>query len=241
MTLRSSNAQQGFGVVGMLVLLPFLISVLSLIAGSVLLLKTDARLKHDCRTSVLNSQREVAGRLRELIALNRPAKALRLERKLAENELRLAILASNPPAIAMARAHLLSVQLRQKALMIRQKALVVIAKGKSIAAPARAKAAVLGGLEKESRDNGGLRTSMRGGVFEVVTEPKGDTTPDYHPSPKFTAKQTVDLNVELELGPLLPEWLRKLLPTKGLKLNTHCQGTIERQENEWIETLNAVK
>ncbi len=232
-------------MIGFLILLPFLISVLSLIAGSVLLLNADARLKHDCRTSVLNSQREVASKLSELISLNLPAKALRVERTLAENELRLATLAANPPAVTIAKAHLLSVQLRQNALMIRQKALVVLARSKSMAAPAKAKAAVLGGLTKVSQENGvrmpGLRSSVRAGIFDVETEPKGDVTPDYKPSPQFTARQTVDLNVDLELGPLLPEWLRNLLPTKGLKLNTHCQGTIERQENEWIETLNAVR
>lgn len=237
--------QRGFGLIGILVLMPFMISLIALMAGSAMLLKADARLKHECRTSLLNSQREVASDLKELMRLNTRAKLLRRQRAAAEAEVKAARLVPNPVVLAAAQAHLAVVKSFQAALAIQQNALVLKAKAKSFAAPMKAKSAVFAGLSAESKDNGvrlpSTTSQTRAAWFDVVKEPANDPTPDYKPSPKFTAKQTADLNVDLELAPLLPSWLRALLPTGGLKLNTHCQATIERQEDEWIETLSADK
>lgn len=238
------KSETGFGLVGFLALLPLLMAVFAVISGSAMLFKADAHLKHECRTSVLNSQREAAEKLRDLLALNARATALRLERRAAEDEVRLAA-GTGGFALAAAQAHLALVKARQLALAAEQRALILKAKAVSVAAPMKARAAVIKELAHEARDNGvrspGTTSRSRPGVFEVVASPPGDLTPDYKPSPRFSSLQTVDVNVDIQLGPLLPEWLRRLLPTDGLTVTSHCQATIERQEDLWIETLNAVR
>jgi hypothetical protein len=62
--------QKGFGVVGLLVMLPFLLSVLAAIGAAALAFKADAHLKHECRVSVLGSQRDAANKLNQLLKLN---------------------------------------------------------------------------------------------------------------------------------------------------------------------------
>lgn len=237
--------QKGFGLIGFLVLLPFLMSVLATIAGAALLFKADSHLRHECRVSVLNSQRSVAEKLRALIKLNPRATALRAEYAQAQELLRLAMTEPNPAAIAVAEANLARVQLSRSLLMAQQKALIVSARAMSFSAPLKARGAVLQSLGREATDNRvrapSTRRSSRFGRFDVRASPEGDLTPDYNPSSRFTESQVVDVDVQAELGPLLPDWLRKLLPTEGLTVSSHCQATIEKKENTWVETLNAVK
>ena len=150
-----------------------------------------------------------------------------------------------PPARVAAQAQLTAVRLAQAALATEQRILVTKGRIDSTTAPLRARTSVLSELNAEARSNGvrlpAYTSQSRRGLFDVVATPEGDPTPDYNPAPRFTAEQAVDVNVDIELGPLLPAWLRDLLPTRGLTVNTHCQATIEKKETSWVETLNAVK
>lgn len=235
----------GFGIVGFLILLPFLLSVLALIAGSALLFKADAHLQHECRTSVLNSERTIAQQLRKLMALNPQASALRLERTLAETQLKAALAAAQPAAIAAAEAYVSIIKARQTLMAIEQKKLIAHARLETLQAPRLSRTAVKNALVNEARENRvtvpDTSSHLRPGFFDIIATPKNDLTPNYNPSTSFSAKQTVDVDVKIEVCSLLPEWLRKLLPTRGLTVNTHCQATIENQENQWTETLSAAR
>ena len=243
--LGPTKDQSGFGVIGLLVLMPFLMSVLVLISGSALLFKADAHLQHECRVSVLNSQRTIAQTLRKLLALNPQAKELRLERAITEAQLKLALATAQPEAIAAAEADLALVKSRQALLALEQKSLIAYGRLASIKAPVLASSSVVDGLVTEARENRVARpratTHLRRGTFDVVATPPNDATPGYEPSADFSAKQTVDVNVNVEVASLLPEWLRNLLPTGGLTINTHYQATIKNQENQWTETLSAAR
>lgn len=240
---RYRPREQGFGVVGFIVLLPFLVSVLATIAGAALLLKADAHLKHECRTSILNSQRTVAEDLRKLIDMNPRAALLREQYQQAKAEVEAA--AGYPLLLPPALMHLRVVEAQRLIFSIQQNALIRRAKFVSTFAPTKAKSAVVEGLWQEARSNGvsapPVRSSTRFGHFDVVASPKNDLTPDYDPSEQFTSKQTVDVDVKADIGPLLPPWLRDLLPGGHLEISSHCQATIEKKEQAWIETLNAVK
>ena len=240
---RHSNSECGFGVVGFLVLLPFLVSILATIAGAALLLRADAHLKHECRTSVLNSQHSVAQKLRQLIAMNPEAATLREAYLEAQAEVTAA--EGYPLLLPPALAHLELVEAARTAFSIRQTTLIVPARLESTVAPVKAKFAVMKGLSEEAHLNSvatpPVRSSTRRGSFDVEATPKYDRTPDYNPSKQFSSKQTVDVDVKADIGPLLPEWLRNLLPNGQLEISSHCQATIEKQEDQWIETLNAVK
>jgi|GEM_PF-4528626 len=237
------NRESGFGTVEFLALMPLLLSVLATIAGASLLFKANSHLRHECRVSVLNSQRTVAEKLRALIKMNPRAQALRAEAAAAQAELEAS--AAIPGALPAAEANLLRVRLERIAFAAAQQALIQQARGLSFAAPLRARSAVMEGLVKETHENKvatpPVRSSSRPGRFSVIATPEGDLTPDYNPSPTFVKDQVVDVDVTVEVGSLLPDWLRKLLPTGGLEISSHCQATIEKQEETWIETLNAVR
>ena len=53
------KSQQGFSVVGLLVLMPLLISVASVVAAAMALLTTDAEMKQECRTTLIRAQDEI--------------------------------------------------------------------------------------------------------------------------------------------------------------------------------------
>jgi hypothetical protein len=237
--------QTGFGVVGFLVLLPFLLSVVATIAAAALAFKADAHLKHECRVSVLNSQREAADQLKKLIRLNPRARQLRTQDKLARAAVKAAQATGTAPVIAAAEANLLRVRVLRTALAIQQKALLVRGKAVSYSAPLKARAAVMGGLAKEARTNRAMRpstrTTSRSGRFNVKATPAGDLTPDYEPAASFAKDQIVDLDVTVDIASLLPEWLRALLPDHRLEISSHCQATVDKQENSWVETLNRVR
>ncbi len=237
------SSDRGFGIVGFLVLLPFLVSLLALTAGSALLMKADAHLKHECRTSLLGSQRSVAEKLSQLLAMNPEATALREAYLEAQAEVKAA--QGYPVLLAPALIHLHVVEAARTAFSIKQRSLILHAELESAAAPLRARLAIVKGLSEEAHTNGvsspSFRSSMRRGHFDVEATPKFDRTPDYNPSQQFSSKQTVDVNVKADVGPLLPDWLRKLLPNGKLEVSSHCQATIYKEEDEWIETLNAVK
>lgn len=237
--------QTGFGVVGFLVLLPFLLSVVATIAAAALAFKADAHLKHECRVSVLTSQREAADQLKRLMRLNPRARQLRAQDKLARAEVEAARSTELAPAIAAAEANLLRVHLLRTALAVRQKALIARGKTISYSAPLKARTAVMGGLTKEAKTNRVKRPSTRStsrfGRFNVTATPAGDLTPDYEPAASFAKDQIVDLDVTVDVASLLPDWLRALLPDHRLEISSHCQATIDKQENSWVETLNRVR
>jgi hypothetical protein len=236
---------RGFGVVGFLILLPFLVSILASIAGAALMLKADAHLKHECRTSVLTSQRAVAEKLRDLMNLNPLASALRAEDARAKLALKVALASGHPLLIAPAQLNVALVESKRMALKIRQQALIISARAQSFEAPYKAKAAIVAGLSGEALANGVTRprvtSTSRFGRFDISAAPPGDMTPDYNPSSTFSAEQIVDVDVRIKISSLFPEWLRRLLPSEGLEITSHCQSTIEHREDKWIETLNAVK
>lgn len=243
MKLKNEN---GFGVVGFLVLLPLLLSILAAVAVAAMILRADAHLKHECRVSVLNSQRSVANALRDLMELNTEATAAREDVESAQEQLEVAKIEGNGPAIALAEINLSRAKTEQQAVRLEQQALIVKAKAETLAMVPRAETEIEKGLFDEARSNGVVpprpRLSTRAARFALKAEPEGDPTPDYSPGPRFSETQTVDVNTTINVADLMPAWLRNLLPTQGLTVNSHCQATIQRQEdNQWIETLNEVR
>ncbi len=239
--------QNGFGVVGLLVLLPFLLSVLAAIGAAALAFKADAHLKHECRVSVLGSQREAADALKKLMKLNRRARSLRNQKKQADRALKLAragaaVPVAGPAALAAAQAWVATVQVLRAELSVEQTDLILRGKRASLFAATRARAAVMSAVATENRGSRlSTRTSSRTGVFNVTASPKGDLTPDYEPAPTFEKDQVVDLDVTVDVASLLPSWLRELLPGRKLTVSSHCQATIAKKENTWVETLNQVR
>jgi hypothetical protein len=237
--------ERGFGLVGFLVLIPLILSIVATVSAVTLAFKANAHLKHECRVSVLNSQRDAADKLKQLMRMNHEAEILRLQYQVARAALKAAQASGYVPAIAAAQSAYGIVQFRRHVFSAQQNALIIRGKAISYAAPLHARGAVMSGLQQEVHANKvtppSTRTSWRPGKFNVKATPEGDLTPDYNPADSFTKDQIVDVDVIVDAASLLPEWLRKMLPEGKLQISSHCQATIEKQESEWVETLNAVR
>lgn len=229
-------------MIGFLVLLPVLVSMITVAAAAMLMLSTDAELKHECRTTLLDAQDEIAGDLESLMKLNESARALRKARASAEIAARTAIA---PPAVAAAQAALLAVKAQQAALAARQLALLFRAKSKSRSAPLKAKLKLHRSLREkarliEARDRG-VETRLRSASFDVVASPSDSITPDYNPAPGFSASQEMSVDAEWSVTTLLPDWLRRWLGRDDLKMKTTCRATIAKKGSAWRSLLKADK
>ena len=239
MTLRSNR---GFTVVGLLVLLPLLVSLVTSCAGAMLLLAADAELKHECRSTLLEAQSEIAEDLETLMKLNESASALRRARATAEAAVRLAVA---PPAIAAARAALVAIKAKQVALAAKQTSLLFRAKSKSRSTPLKAKLKLHRKLRDkarrlESRDST-FETRLTTASFDVVASPRDSLTPDYHPTAGFTERQEMSVAAQWSVTSLLPEWLRRWLGREDLKMKTTCRATIVKGKRGWRSLLKTDK
>lgn len=239
MTIRSNR---GFTVVGLLVLLPLLVSLVTFCSAAMLLLNADAELKHECRSTLLEAQDEIANDLETLMKLNETARTLRRARDTAEVAVRVAVA---PPAIAAARAALLAVIAKQAALASKQTSLLLRAKAKSRSTPLKTKLKLHRKLRDkakllESRESA-LETQLKSASFDVVASPRDSMTPDYHPSAGFTKLQEMKVEAQWSVTSLLPEWLRRWLGREDLKMKTTCRATIVKGKSGWRSLLKADK
>ena len=241
--------EAGFGLVSFLALVPLLFAVLGLVGGLALVLKTDAKLKHECRTQLLESQRSISRTLNQILANNKQGALLRAMRFQAEAEVRAT--ASVPPAHVAAQMHLAAVKVQQARYKLSQKALIVQARRQTVITPRLATTAVKARLADETSliaderfksayfPSPFSRTNQP--RFELEETPKNDDSPDYEPRSDFTATQEMKVSIEFDLGLILPSWLRALLPQERLKLKTDCNATLEKENEKWIERLSAVR
>ncbi|RYZ65086.1 MAG: hypothetical protein EOP05_21125 [Proteobacteria bacterium] len=243
MKIERLRSEKGFGLVGFMALMPLLLAVLSFISGVVMIMKTNSRLTHECRTELLGRQRSVSNQLNQLIAMNKAAAILRVERKAAE-----ALVVSTaplPPAHAAAVAALNVVKAQQAAFKGAQQFLIVTARTQSSYAPGIAAFNLRRVLNEEvnavSSNRANPRTQSNRPYVDLVESPKADASPDYNPSETFTRQQEMKVSLEVDLNSVLPGWLKALLPTKGLRLKTNCSATIEKENSKWIEKLSAAR
>lgn len=240
-TAKGLASEAGFGLVSFLALTPLVIAVISMVVALALTLTTDAKLKHECRTQILESQRNVSGYLNEIIANNKTAKALRTQRQIAEVAVKATI--PFPPAHAAAKFDLAAVKASQYLHKLNQLRLIGLAKAQTMYAPRKTTYAVRTLLISESKRLSELRAVPRSNQnfpqFDLIETPKGDASPDYVPAADFTPKQEVRVSVEFDLATILPGWLRALLPQKTLRLKTECNSTLEQENEKWIERLSA--
>lgn len=248
--------QRGFGTVALLALLPLFLTLVAGAASAFLLFRSDAKLRHECRTKLLDSQDKVAVHLRKLIALNPKARALRRQRQMAD-----AAVMSTPPgtAGAVARARQAYVIDMQLVLAAKQRALIAQGILASRRGPTQATQAVHRSTNEETMlyrgetaDRGRNVRSTRVAAFDVRPSPANSLTPDYEPAANFADSQTMRVRWTFGLGSFLPEWVKTWIPLDGLKFAADCSATIakttpvrlttknSKEETKWSPILNAV-
>jgi hypothetical protein len=236
---------RGFAALSLLLLAPVVVGALAVVSSGYLLLKADGQARHICRTELLDSQAKISVDLRDLMAMNKVAASLRIEREVAEAEVASTVLL--PPAHAAAQAHETSVIVRQLALAANQKRLLVHAKLESQMAPAKTTRELhqtLTGLSlTHSDDNLSLKFSekMQTAEFDVIASPRGNPTPDYNPSPNFERKQAMKISWSFNASALLPAWIRPLVVSAGIRAHGECAATLKKGDQQWQPMLNADK
>ena len=237
--------QRGFATLTLLLLAPLIIAATGVVAAGYLILKADGQIRHLCRTQLLSSQAKISADLRDLMALNKVAASLRLEKRSADLEVTAA--SAFPPALPAANAHKASVFVRQLALAAQQKRLIFHAKLESKMAPAMTTREIYSSLTElrviHSNDHLSLDFSEKtqSAAFEIVAQPRGNLTPDYSPSSDFERKQAMRVSWSFRASALLPAWIRPLVMSTGINAHGECSSTLKKGNQQWQPQLNADK
>lgn len=223
--------QHGFSLIGLLVLLPLLISILCGLATLLLYLKAYSLNQHECRDAVLEHQGQLKTHLIELLKLNPYAKQLRAEKRLSKAQLAVAIASGTPAGIAAARAHLKAVTLRQLDLQAKQQKWLLTAR--ALRKKFRIKTQVSFSLRR-----GGSSIQHKSPLgLAVYPVPPSSLTPDYKPLPHFSYFQATHIMWQLNALFLLPKWLRdQAFPEIATKLRGQCSASITKRGQRWFAT-----
>jgi hypothetical protein len=185
------------------------------------------RSRHSCHTEALSAQRDQALTLRQLLALNPPAKALRTQRKVAtriRNASR-----GNPAAFAAAQLALEAIKANQRALRARQAQLILQSKLQW------QKAEALSRL-------GPHRTSLsyqRPQTLPVVKVADKWGSPTYKPAPRLTQLQQSQIRWVVSIGLKIPI-LVEALKTRKIKILVSCSSTLKKRGRKWVPVLKKV-
>jgi hypothetical protein len=219
--------QNGFATPALLTLLPLLLSIAAFAAGSFLILKENRRAHFECRSGLLDAQEKLLSDMERLLALNTQARALRIQRRLAEA----AVIASaaNPPQLLIAQQALQLVIAQQKALAVIQKSLI-------------------------AKANLGSRVRVRGVSRKVSSEIRqikdptlsveptsAEIAPEYKVSSKIEEQHTIKITWNFRPLMFLPEWLNDILKQKNLQFTTECATTSEKGKSKWQPRLKRDK
>lgn len=228
---------RGSITVSLLVLLPLLLTALSVLSALYIILKADSVSRHVCRVTLLSAQTNVANDLANLMKLNPKARALRQAREIAEKA---RLFAVGPKRVA-AEAALRAVIVKQNLLAAEQKRLISKAKLTSRRAPLQARREIYRSLNQIKWTNTDadlnsnsssrgfrLNTEVQTALFDVTPEPKDSLTPDYLPSPEFSKHQEMTIDWKFDAIALLPSWLQAFLKTSALEAKADCSATLER-------------
>lgn len=167
------HSQDGFALVGSLILFSGLLIFTLLILKQTLHLKTWKKSQHECRHAAHKAQKHLAKGFVKLIELNPQALALRKERQKAELQLKLAI---EPRARAAAKAYLLAVIARQSMFAAKQKQ--IIRSSQSLA-------------KKELINTSFIKKDSP--PFALMPRPRNSLTPNYVLPINFTRKQKLEI------------------------------------------------
>lgn len=186
--MKSIKGDSGFAAISLLSILPLLLAGAAVVSSAYLVMRSDSATRHVCRLSLLNGQEKVAEKLRELVTLNKEAKALRKKRSRAEKALRSA---PSPDLKALAALNLAIVIAEQQRLALEQRRLILAGQTLSRTEPAKAAGFVeralfnLQSSQAEDRLRLLFKSRVTPGRFDVVATPINSITPDYNPSINF--------------------------------------------------------
>lgn len=219
--------QNGFATPALLTLLPLLLSIAAFAAGSFLILKENRRAHFECRSGLIDAQEKLLSDMDRLLELNKQARALRIQRKLAEAAVVAAI--GNPAALALAQQALQLVIAQQKALTAVQKSLIVKA---NLGSRARVRL-----VSKKVSDEVRLIKNPTLSVEPISS----DLAPEYKVSSRIEEQHTIKITWNFKPLNFLPDWLNEILKQKNLQFTAECSTTSEKGKSKWQPRLKRDK
>lgn len=180
-----------------------------------------------CLRSTKDSQKPLKSGMKKIMALNKQAKRLRIQRKKALARLRLAqtTLPADYPA---AKAYLMKITLKQTLLRAKQKFILTTAK-------ALARTRQFYWSQRIKRNKKSRVFKITKPQLAITPYPKDSLSPSYKLKTNFESQQAIKAHLNSSvlnlLGPLNFQWIRKYLEfPKQLKIN--CASTLIK-ERKW--------
>lgn len=222
------KTQSGFTLVQILFLIPILFSGGILIATCHALINKYTLIQRECRTAALEAQKILGESLKNLMDLNSPAKALRVE----EQRLRTALIAARafPPVAAVLQLKLNINLTQQGILRAKQELLIATAKTRSHS--------ILSKLYKTIRF-----VHYTSPDLKVYKTPQNAIAPDHKPVPFFKEAQTIRVRWNLPLSDFIPEMIFKLFQSAEYPKNVKgsCAATLIQKGEVWNPKLHLAK
>lgn len=172
--ISKNNSNSGFIMLGSLIFFVGLLAVFVALLTTFQNLQKWKSQQHSCRQSVHKAQTHLLNGFVEIMSLNPEAQSLRLQRKMAEQEVKAA---PDPVSKSAAAAHLVAVILRQQLFSKKQKLIIRKSKNQARAALAHFKSS----------------SSTSRIPFALKRFPPSSMTPDYLPTFNLQQKQKIEI------------------------------------------------
>jgi hypothetical protein len=234
---EKESSEMGFVSVALVIYAPLLVAVLACLSIVFCTLYFKTAADRACKVEALKLQKNLGVLMEKLLAMNKEAQKLRVEREAAEQAVRDAKASLDPEALAAALEVRAAVIAAQTAFAIRQASLLTQAnaeRGRSSAA-----------MSHYVKHFGILAThsELSSHSLAVTPTPTDSLSPDYEAIPDFKQAQRVTYHYRQNILAMLPDWLHpyaKAAPS----LETFaavCSATLEQREKKWAPILNAAR
>ena len=233
---------RGFALLATLVLMPLLLATVGAVAGALIALQAHQEALHECRTSLLRAQGELAAGLSDLLSLNPEADRLRAQKKLAKLALRTS---TTPAAVAYWTQRIVMLQAKQVLLDIEQRSIVVLADGRARLAVESARSAVPLAYRNSTDRQGGRGTSAVSADsaslprMQLTKEPPTELAAHYRPSRDAVRSQVARMVWSVRLSQLLPAWMPLSKGAEAARTHGQCASTVDEKEGRWKPRLTA--
>ncbi len=181
------------------------------------------KLQTFCLKATKASQKPLRSGIKKIMALNKQAQRLRLQRKKALARLRLAEMTFSPD-YAAAKAHLMKITLKQA--LFRAKQNFILKTAKSLA-----KTRQFYWAQKIKENKKGRVFKITKPQLAITPYPSNSLSPSYKIKPNFESQQTIKAHLNSSmlqlLGALDFKWIKGYLDFPE-KLSINCAGTLRK-------------
>lgn len=222
--LYPHSTQAGFVLVHALTLIPLLLVVITVAAGTQFAMKKKLEAQSLCVKSGLDLQKDLTKPLSQLLKLNPQARQLRAQRANADRAYFSALASANPYALAAARAWRTAVILAQNALRAEQQRLLASARISRVRSHQK--------LVADSRQPKVESKTYYHRSLAVYPTPQSSPSPDYLTEPNFARLQQQRFSFEVDLTPGF--W-----HAQKFKQTTTCSVSLNGKEGSWYPKIIA--